>query len=216
MQKIEAHKIVPMPVTPYNKLGDYARRKVRAASREVATSLGALLCFLLVGCVTTSNVQSPTSNAQPSAITAAPLIPTLPTLNVARSSVAPIKTNGVVTLKWNNGEPAETVIVNQTTGAVYPATTAETLTVGGLAIGSQQTFVATNTSGSSLPASVVVTPDTMRLSYQTWLYMTWPGPAGTLQRTTNLVIWQDVQPISSGGSYIVTNAGVRAFYRVKL
>jgi len=67
-----------------------------------------------------------------------------------------------------------------------------------------------------LPASTVVTPDTMSLRFQTWLYLTWPGPSGTLQRTTNLVIWQDVQPISSGGSYIVTNAGARAFYRVKL
>jgi hypothetical protein len=90
------------------------------------------------------------------------------------------------------------------------------LTVGGLPIGAVQTFIATNSAGSSTPASAVVTPDTMKLQVQTWLYLTWPGPAGTLQQTTNLVIWQDVQPIPSGGSYIVTNNAARAFYRVKL
>lgn len=212
MQRIEARKIIPMPVTPYNKLGDYARRKVRAAAREVATAFGVLLCLMIVGCVGHRGAE-----AQRQTVTIAPFMPTLPTLNVARASVAPVKTNGVVTLVWSNGEPAETVIVNRTTGAVYPATTQETLTVGGLAIGSQQTFVATNTSGSSLPASVIVTPDTMRLTYQTWLYLTWPGPAGTLQRTTNMVIWQDVQPIATGGAVIITNQLKRGeFYRVKL
>ncbi len=130
--------------------------------------------------------------------------------------VAAPKTNGVVTLKWNNGNPAETVIVNQTEGIAYPATTSETLTVGGLAVGTKQTFVATNTAGASLPASVTVTADTMTLKYTTWLYLTWPGPAGTLQRSTNLVIWQDDRPISAGGSAIITNAAPREFYRVKL
>jgi len=176
-----------------------------------------LVALALAGCATQfpiSNVQSQIEN-QPS--TMASSIPSLPRMtDVSRSTGAPVKTNGVVTLKWANGDPAETVIVNQTTGAVYPATTAETLTVGGLPIGSTQTFIATNSSGASLPASTIVTPELMRLQFQTWLYLTWPGPAGTLQRTTNLVLWQNVQPISSGGSYIVTNAGARAFYRVQI
>lgn len=190
------------------------------------------LLLLLAGCVSRpfSNVpeaevvnrQSPIVNAVPSPIENRQLqivnaLPALPrTVRTAQSLAAPIKTNGVVTLKWSNGDPAETVIVNQSTGIAYPATTAETLTVGGLPIGAVQTFIATNSAGSSAPASTVVTPDTMKLQVQTWLYLTWPGPAGTLQQTTNLVIWQDVQPIPSGGSYIVTNAGARAFYRVKL
>lgn len=172
-----------------------------------------LVAIAITGCGGVSKVQSPKSNVSPT-VAAMPALPR--TLSTASSLAAPVKTNGVVTLKWSNGEPAETVIVNQTTGVVYPATTAETLTVGGLAIGSTQTFIASNSSGSSLPASAVITPDTMRLTYQTWLYLTWPGPAGTLQRTTNLVIWQDVAPIGANGSYIVTNNQGRAFYRVKL
>jgi len=184
------------------------------------------LLLLLTGCaglnthknqqsgVVFSDISVPAPESQLHKIAA---LPALPQLNaVARSSAAPVKTNGVVTLKWDNGDPAETVIVNQSTGIAYPATTAETLTVGGLPIGSTQTFIATNSAGSSLPASTVVTPDTMRLQVQTWLYLTWPGPAGTLQQTTNMVIWQDVQPIPSGGSYIVTNNSEKAFYRVKL
>lgn len=180
--------------------------------KNIVRLAACLVALALTGCEAVSKVESPKSNVP--TVAAMPALPR--SVTTASAIAAPVRTNGVVTLAWSNGEPAETVIVNQTTGAVYPATTQETLTVGGLAVGSRQTFVATNASGSSLPASVVVTPDAMRLTYQTWLYLTWPGPAGTLQRTTNLVIWQDVQPISSGGSYIVTNAGARAFYRVKL
>lgn len=175
------------------------------------------LLLLFVGCAAPQFSAPPQpTEPQPKTISA---LPALPQLNaIARSSSAPVKTNGVVTLTWNAGDPDKrTVIVNQSTGIAYPATTAETLTVGGLPIGSTQTFIATNNAGSSLPASTVVTPDTMRLQVQTWLYLTWPGPAGTLQRTTNMVIWQDVQPIPSGGSYIVTNQLKRGeFYRVKL
>jgi len=173
------------------------------------------LLLLFVGCAAPQFSAPPQpTEPQPKTISA---LPALPQLNAIARSSAPVKTNGVVTLKWDNGEPAETVIVNQSTGIAYPVTTAETLTVGGLPIGSTQTFIATNSAGSSLSASAVVTPDPMRLTYQTWLYLTWPGPAGTLQRTTNMVIWQDVQPIPSGGSYIVTNQLKRGeFYRVKL
>jgi hypothetical protein len=175
------------------------------------------LLLLLAGCVSSpfSNVpEAEVVNRKSPIVNAVPALPQVNSLS--RSSVAPVKTNGVVTLKWNNGDPADTVIVNQSTGIAYPATTAETLTVGGLPIGAVQTFIATNSAGSSAPASTVVTPDSMKLQVQTWLYLTWPGPAGTLQQTTNLVIWQDVQPIPSGGSYIVTNNAAKAFYRMKL
>lgn len=182
--------------------------------RNIIRMAACLVALTLVGCVGTSSVQRPEPDAPTRSAVAMPALPR--TLTTAKSLAAPVKTNGVVTLKWDSGEPAETVVVNQTTGTVYPATTAETLTVGGLPIGSTQTFIASNTSGSSLPASAVITPDTMKLQVQTWLYLTWPGPAGTLQRTTNLVIWQDVQPIASGGSFIVTNSAAKAFYRVKL
>lgn len=175
------------------------------------------LLLLLAGCVSRpfSNVpEAEVVNRQSPIVNAVPALPQL--TSVSRSSVAPAKTNGVVTLTWNAGDPdRQTVVVNQSTGIAYPATTAETLTVGGLPIGAVQTFIATNSAGSSAPASTVVTPDTMKLQVQTWLYLTWPGPAGTLQQTTNLVIWQDVQPIPSGGSYIVTNNAAKAFYRVR-
>lgn len=186
-------------------------RKVVLKSKKIIRMAACVVALMLVGCVS-RRAAEPQSQTK----TIAPIMPSLPTLTMGRSMVAPAKTNGVVTLVWDNGEPAETVIINQTTGAVYPATTRETLTVGGLAVGSQQTFVATNTSGSSLPASVTVTPDTMRLTYQTWLYLTWPGPAGTLQRSTNLIIWQDDRPIAAGGSVIITNKAAMEFYRVKL
>lgn len=179
--------------------------KVVLKSKKIIRMAACLVAMAITGCGGLSKVPT---------VAAMPALPR--TLTTAQSLAGPVKTNGVVTLTWNNGDDPETVIVNQTTGAVYPVTTAQTLTVGGLAVGSKQTFIATNSSGSSLPASTVVVPDTMRLQVQTWLYLTWPGPAGTLQRTTNMVIWKDVQPISSGGSYIVTNAGARAFYRVKL
>ena len=180
--------------------------------KNIVRLAACLVAMAFTGCGGLSKVQGPKSKVP--TVAAMPALPR--TLTTAQSLTAPVKTNGIVTLKWSNGDPAETVIVNQTTGTVYPATTAETLTVGGLPIGAVQTFIATNSAGSSAPASTVITPDTMRLTYQTWLYLTWPGPAGTLQRTTNLVIWKDVQPIGNGGSYIVTNAGARAFYRVKL
>lgn len=146
-------------------------------------------------------------------------IPELPrTLQTALSSVAP-RSNGVVRLIWDNGDPAETVPVNTTMGIVYPATTAGTITVGGLPVGTTQTFVVTNSAGSSLPASAVVAPDGYSLNLQTWLFLTWPGPAGMLQKTTNLTskpgtVWSNVQPIASGGSYIVTNRAEQEFYRV--
>jgi hypothetical protein len=189
-------------------------RKVVLKSKKIIRLAACLVALALTSCATPFPAVPSQNSQTQKAIAAMPALPR--TLATAQSSVAPVKTNGVVTLVWSNGEPAETVVVNRTTGAVYPATTLETLTVGGLAVGSQQTFVATNASGASLPASVVVTPDTMRLTYQTWLYLTWPGPAGTLQRTTNLVIWQDVAPINANGGFIVTNNQAREFYRVKL
>lgn len=184
--------------------------KIALKSNKIVRLAACLMALAMTGCTTTA----PISNVQAPMVSALPALPR--TLTTAQSSVAPVRTNGVVTLKWNNGEPAETVVVNQTTGTVYPATTAETLTVGGLPIGSTQTFIASNASGSSLPASAVITPDTMKLQVQTWLYLTWPGPAGTLQRTTNLVLWQDVAPIGANGGFIVTNNQGREFYRVKL
>lgn len=188
--------------------------KIALKSKKIIRMAACLVAFTLVGCVGTSSVQRPEPDTTTRSAVAIPALPR--TLTTAQSSVAPVRTNGVVTLKWDNGEPPETVVVNQTTGTVYPATTAETLTVGGLPIGSTQTFIASNASGSSLPASAVITPDTMKLQVQTWLYLTWPGPAGTLQRTTNLVIWQDVAPIGANGGFIVTNNQAREFYRVKL
>lgn len=141
-------------------------------------------------------------------------LPALPKRTL--SAVPQVKTNGVVTLQWSNGDPAETAIVNQTAGVVYPTTTNATLTVGGLAVGGRQTFVATNTAGASLPVTTVIAADSLTLKFSTWLYLTWDGPPGTLQTSTNTVIWRDLQPIATGGGYIVTNSAARGFYRVKL
>ncbi len=151
-------------------------------------------------------------------VTVAPL-PELPrTLKTALATSAP-KSNGVVRLIWDNGNPAETYPVNTTLGIRYPATTAGEMTVGGLPIGTTQTFVVTNSAGSSLPASAVVAPDGYALKFQTWLYLTWPGPAGVLQAATNVTqpgtVWRDVQPIASGGSFLATNQAAQEFYRVR-
>lgn len=146
-------------------------------------------------------------------------MPDMPrTLQTALASVAP-RSNGVVRLTWDNGNPAESFPVNTTMGITYPATTEGTLTVGGLPIGTTQTFVVTNSAGSSLPASAVVAPDGFSLKFETWLFLTWPGPGGMLQKTTDLTskpgaVWSNVQPIASGGTYIVTNQAAREFYRV--
>ena len=148
---------------------------------------------------------------QPAKTAALPALP-----KQTMSAVIAVKTNGVVTAKWTNGDPALSYLVNTNSGTVYPATTNGNLTVGGLPVGTRQTFVVTNAAGASAPVSVTVTPDSMTLKFTTWLYLTWPGPAGTLQRTTNMVIWTDVQPIASGGSVIITNQSGREFYRVKL
>ena len=169
-----------------------------------------LVAVVLVGCGTV-----PISNRQSPIVSALPALPR--TLTTAQSSVAPVRTNGVVTLKWANGEPAETVIVNQTTGTVYPATTAETLTVGGLAIGSTQTFIATNASGASLPASAVVTPDNLKVRiFISKLGIAWDGPAGILQSSTNNVLWRDERAITTGAVLEVSPTERARFYRVKL
>lgn len=146
-------------------------------------------------------------------------MPELPrTLQTSLATSAP-KSNGVVRLVWDNGNPAETYPVNTTLGVTYPATTAGEMTVGGLPVGTTQTFVVTNSAGSSLPASAVVAADGYALKFQTWLYLTWPGPAGVLQKTTNVTqpgtIWRDVQPIASGGSFLATNQAAQEFYRVR-
>lgn len=186
--------------------------KIALKSKKIVRLAACVVALTLVGCV----APSPVAETEPVKHITPAAAPALPQLNLVARSSAPVKTNGVVTLKWDNGDPALTYPRNTTLGITYPATTNETITVGGLPVGTVQTFVVTNAAGSSLPASAVVTPDTMRLQVQTWLYLTWPGPAGTLQRTTNMVIWQDVQPIPGGGSYIVTNNSEKAFYRVKL
>lgn len=190
-----------------------ARMKHKAPANVIR-----LVACLVVFCASLANAQmkgaqflSRKSGTQEKTLA----LPALPKRSL--TATLPTKTNGVVTLKWNNGDPAETTIVNQTSGIFYPSTVNETLTVGGLPVGTKQTFVATTTAGASLPASVTVTADSMTIQYTTWLYLTWPGPAGILQRTTNLVIWQDVQPIASGGSVLITNKLQRGeFYRVKL
>lgn len=213
MRKIEARKIIPMPTRePYVSI--HHRRKAAALAR---TAMG--LAFTLCLWASVVNVSAQVKGAQflsrnsgtQKKISVVPALPK-PTL----SATVPTKTNGVVTLKWSNGDPAETTLVNQTTGTVYPATTTETITVGGLAVGTKQTFVATNTAGASAPVSTTIAADTLKLNFTTWLYLTWPGPAGILQRSTNLVLWTDDRAIASNGAVIITNATAREFYRVKI
>jgi hypothetical protein len=126
------------------------------------------------------------------------------------------KTNGVISLGWDNGQDPQTVIINKTTGQAINAGTNGNITLGQLAT-MPQTFVATNQFGESNELVVTPAPDTNRLTLYVYSYRAdWKGNAGILQISSNLSVWQDRQPISANGSVLITNDQRAGFYRVKL
>jgi hypothetical protein len=178
-----------------------------------------MLCLFLTGCVTKHTV-SPKSKVQ------SPIPPPLPT-DIQRSTLlprmtatvpAPVKTNGVVSLRWNNGSADDSTIANLTTGDAFPAGQNESITIGGLRVGVAQVFVATNVLGASNLVTNTPVADTNRLTLEPYISRgRWPGAAGVLQFSTNLVNWTDIGVINSGGTFLVTNGvALRGFYRVKL
>ena len=124
---------------------------------------------------------------------------------------------GVVTLAWDNGIPQETTVVNVTTGEVLPAGTRETITVGGLTVGSNYTFVVTNATGASNPVTALIAADTNYLAMSVFSFkLEWFGRAGTLQSSTNFVNWLDERAIAANSFFYVTNVGKQKFYRVRI
>lgn len=124
---------------------------------------------------------------------------------------------GVVSLAWDNGNPPETTVVNVTTGVATPAGTSGKLTVGGLTVGSNYTFVATNTAGASSPVTALIAADTNYLAMSVFSFkLEWFGRAGTLQSSTNLVHWLDERAIAANSFFYVTNNNKQKFYRVKI
>lgn len=126
------------------------------------------------------------------------------------------RTNGIVRLAWDAGNPPQTV-VNQTTGQSYDVAAAATVTLGTQLAGVAQTYVVTNIAGASNPVTTTPSADTNRLAFESYIYRcVWSGAAGTLQRSTDLVLWNDVMPFASGQTLLITNDGFRGFYRVRL
>lgn len=175
----------------------------------------ALLLLTAVGCsaVKKTPVYIPPTAAKPPqeaitsrmAATNKPPLPTAITSKMAAVVAPAVKTNGVVTLKWDNGDPPETFIVNQTSGVVTPAGTVGIITLGGLRSGTN-TFIATNASGKSLPVSALIAPDKARLGFYPYIFRAdWPGAAAVLQSSTNLVIWKDERDFPASGILLVTN-----------
>lgn len=124
---------------------------------------------------------------------------------------------GLVTLAWDVGVPPETTVVNLTTGEARNAGTRGRLTWSGLSLGSNYTFVATNTAGASKTLTALISVENKSLLIEVFtLKLTWPGSAGTLQASSNLVDWVDERAIDANSFFFVTNNAVKQFYRVKI
>lgn len=178
----------------------------KARLTRLCITLSTMLFLTLAGRLDAAVLQSPRAAAQNE--------------KIRRSSFAlPAprpRTNGVVTLGWDNGNPPQTVIVNQTTGAAFDAGTNGNITLGSLDI-RPQTFVATNQSAASNTLTVTPAPDTNKLEYvETVIRYRWPGRTGTLQWSSNLVNFVDLGTITTGASLSFTNNNPSAFYRVKI
>lgn len=179
----------------------------KARLTRLCITLSTMLFLTLAGRLDAAVLQSPRAAAQNEKIRR---------FSFALPAPRP-KTNGVVTLGWDNGNPPQTVIVNQTTGAAFDAGTRGNITLGGLAVGPAQTFIATNASGASNPLTLTIPADTNKLEYvETEIRYIWRGRNGTLQFSSNLVNFVDLGPINTGAVLSFTNNNPSAFYRVKL
>lgn len=189
---------------------------IEKAFKRRGIELALVLLCVTCGCVTkrTASVTPIEDRGQATVLRA--IVPPMP----RAMAVAPVKPrkDGVVSLAWDNGDPAETTISNLTTGAAFDAGTSEAITLGGLEVGRAQTFVAANVIGESNTEIVVPASDTNTLTQvPAWR---WNGPAGILQANptpTSAGVWTNVGNISANGVYVVTNPNApRLFYRVKI
>lgn len=121
-------------------------------------------------------------------------------------------TNGQVTLLWTAGEAAQTVLnlSNQTATDVGMADIA---TIGGLPIGSTNTFVVTNSSGASNLATGVAQRGTNRItqvgSIQLYSVPLTPGRTNWLLTSSNLVTWTRSRNLGTNAgnfTFAVTNS----------
>lgn len=172
-------------------------------------------CGLLVACAGLFHIACGAVIQSPRAVSANEKIRrsaiALPALKTTKS-----KTNSVVSLGWQNGLDPKTTIVNQTTGQTFDAGTNGNITLGSLD-SRPQTFIATNQFGASNALTVTPAPDTNRLALEIYSYrLNWPGRAGTLQTSSNLVVWYDAATIGSNTSLLVTNNLSAQFYRVRI
>lgn len=130
-------------------------------------------------------------------------------------------TNGQVTLVWDAGESAQTVVnySNQTTTAVGLAGIA---TISGLALGSTNTFAVTNATGSSNLATGTAARGTNRISQLGTITIYGadrvPGRVNWLLGSSNLVTWERLDRLGTNAGrsvFLVTNgaAGPSYYYR---
>lgn len=192
---------------------------------QLAQAAGAVCLVFVVGCGSLGKRQEAMGDRpdlSPLAQRLSPVaVPPLPQFNsraqsLTAESAAPVrvKTNGVVNVAFDPGEPPQTVLVNQSTGQTYALGLSTNETIGGIRPG-LNTFTVTNSAGASAPVTALVTADTNSLVYHGQMFR-WPGRAGTLQRSTDTVRWFDVRPIQSGEVILQTNNQAREFLRVKL
>jgi hypothetical protein len=126
------------------------------------------------------------------------------------------KTNGVVTLAWDAGNPPQTVISNLTLAAAVDVGTNQIATLGNQLVGTN-VYVARNAIGASNLVTNNVTADTNRLSFTPYIYRAaWPGPAGVLQSSSNAVLFSDLRPIQTGEAVLITNNFPAQFFRVRI
>lgn len=151
-----------------------------------------------------------------------PLIPRLP---VARLT-APA--SGGVTLKWNKGEPPETIVTNLTTRTAIYAGLADAVMFAGLELGSTNRFQAFNTNADGLMGFTPVvtglaTTQDLRCTIKLYTYLvTVPVRSNQLtvvMTSTNLVTWYNYAFITQTNptySFQWTNDGTTRFFRSTL
>ena len=232
MKKIRSRKIIQLPAAaradarPTKAAGnpDYVSPYYRRLAKAAAAAVGCLL--VLCGCAGTSlepkvsGLKLAELKTQDSRLKTVQPLPPLPaevsSFKIQESRALPVRVKpyGVVTVSFDQGEPPETFLVNHSTGQTHALGLSTNETIGGIRIGAN-TFAVTNASGSSAAVTALVTADTNTLVYHGQMFR-WPGRAGTLQRSTDLVRWFDVRPIQSGEVILQTNNQAREFLRVKL
>jgi hypothetical protein len=136
-----------------------------------------------------------------------------------RAAIAPRPaTNGTVMLVWDAGESPQTVVnlSNKTATAVGLADIA---TIGGLQVGSVNTFVVTNVSGASNLATTTAQRGTNRITTLGTITIYGadrvPGRTNWLLTSSNLVTWTRTMNLGTNAgrsTFLVTNGVTPAAY----